>query len=90
MFRNWIPFDYQKAVCYQKKKHFSFTDSARYSFYSRSFHNEAQKAFDFNVVLSQGHICLKMKFCQNCDQLFKLSRLLFVLLVDTSAVSVVT
>lgn len=56
VFRNWILFDYQKAVCYQKKKHFSFTDSTRYSFSSRSFHTEAQKAFDFNVALSQGHV----------------------------------
>lgn len=45
-FRNWIFFDYQMAVYCQEKKAFIyifFSDSARYSFPSRSFHGETQK-----------------------------------------------
>lgn len=48
-----------KRQCVARKKavlvHF-FPDSARYSFPSRSFHAETQKAFDLNVALSQGHV----------------------------------
>lgn len=58
-FRNWIFFDYQMALYCQERKaflFFFFPDSARYSFPSRSFHGETQKAFDLSAALPLGNI----------------------------------